>query len=169
VLARALLFLGVFVLLQASWQLLLSEHARLSVVHAAVVAPAAVIAQRLTPQLTVLARGINLRALGEPAGARFGINIVNGCDGTEMLFVLSAAFAVAPLRRRARLVGLLIGGALVYVLNQLRILALFYTQGRMPALFDALHGYLAPVTMVVLILIYFYVWIDRASASMSTA
>ncbi len=163
-LVRALLFLVTFALLQVGWQLLASERVRAEVVHAGVALPAAGLARLLTPELAVRADGTVLRAAAPASGAAGGIHIVNGCDGTDMLFLLCAAFAVAPLGWRWRLGGLLLGGTIVYALNQLRILALFYAQRRDPGLFDLLHGYLAPVSMLVLIVLYFQLWVRRAAA-----
>ena len=100
-------------------------------------------------------------------GGRYtgGLNIVNGCDGTDMLFLLCAAFVAIPLRLRARVAGVALGGAIVYALNQVRVLALLYTQRGDPALFDVLHGYLAPLIMVVVLALYFQVWTRRVAAT----
>src|SRR5271163_4821709 len=87
---RALAFVIVFGTLQVGWQLLDGSTLQHVLIERGVVAPAASIARALTPSLGVYALGKRLR---EPRG---GINIVNGCDGMETLFLLVAGFVVAP-------------------------------------------------------------------------
>lgn len=55
----------------------------------------------------------------------------------ELVFLLIAGFVVAPLAGRSRILGVLAGIPLIYVLNQARILALFYSNRNDPDLFDA--------------------------------
>lgn len=51
-----------------------------------------------------------------------GINILNGCEGTEVFFLLASALLVAPpIAWRARLTGLLPGCLQVFALNRLTI------------------------------------------------
>jgi exosortase/archaeosortase family protein len=150
---RAALFLGLFAVLQGFWQS--QEHGALYrvLVEDGIVAPAGYLIGVLTPHLPVVAMGHTLR---RPGG---GINIVNGCDGMETVFLLTAAFAAAPLTRRARWIGGLIGLLLVYALNEARILALFYSQDGHPELFDVLHSFLAPLIMILAVGAYFCAWL----------
>src|SRR5271165_4388080 len=143
-------FACVFAVLQVAWQLSAGTATARSFIEVTTVRPAAFIANRLTPDFHVEAVGTRLLA---PAG---GINIVNGCDGMETLFLLVAGFAIAPLSWRLRLLGSLIGVPIVYVLNQSRILALFYAHIADAQLFDLLHGIIAPVIMVLIIAAYYY-------------
>ena len=82
-------------------------------------------------------------------------------DGMETLFLLFAGFAAAPICWRARIGGILVGLPVVYALNLARILALFYAHHRDADLFDLMHGFVAPVVMVLLIATYFHVWLFR--------
>jgi exosortase family protein XrtM len=156
---RILIFLGVFASLHLGWQLLAGSPLQQLVVDEGVVVPAAIIGRALTPDLNVHAVGNRLR---ETSG---GLNIVNGCDGTETLFLLCAGFAVAPLAWRARLSGLLVGAVIVYVLNLVRIMALFYARHSDLELFDTLHGVVTPALMVLSIAAFYYCWLRRADAA----
>ncbi len=104
---RILVFLVVFAGLQFAWQRLDGSPLHDIVVNDGVVVPAAAVGRALTPDLNVHAVGNRLR---ETNG---GLNIVNGCDGTETLFLLCAGFLVAPLAWRARLGGILVGAIVV--------------------------------------------------------
>jgi len=154
--ARALVFVVVFGALQLAWQMLDDSGAQHLLIDRGVVAPAASIGRALTPNLGIYALGNRLRG---PGG---GINVVNGCDGMETLFLLVAGFAVAPLPLRSRIRGILIGIPVVYLLNLARILALFYAHGADMELFDVLHGVVTPVLMVVSITAFYYVWLSRS-------
>jgi exosortase/archaeosortase family protein len=151
-----IIFLAVFSTLQLAWQASADSDGSRAFIERAVVAPAAVAVNLLTPQVHAHAAG---SLLGSQGGG--GINIVNGCDGMEMLFLLLAGFAAAPLPWRTRLFGMLVGVPLVYVLNQARILALFYSHRSDPNLFDALHGLIAPACMILIIIAYFSFWLSR--------
>ena len=95
-------------------------------------------------------------SINAPGG---GLNVLNGCEGTEALFLLLAAFLVAPLPWRSRFGGFLLGVGMVFVVNQLRILALFYAYRADHALFDPLHGTVAPILVILLVAGYFYGWL----------
>jgi exosortase/archaeosortase family protein len=152
---RALLFAAAFGALQLAWQSVAGTSVGHAVIDGGIVAPAALIGQILTPHLGVHAVGHQLRG---PAG---GINIVNGCDGTETLFLLVAGFLVAPLPWGSRLKGIAAGVPLVYVLSLVRILALFYAHQTDLGLFDLLHGIVTPVLMVLSIAVFYYFWLRR--------
>ena len=153
---KIILFAFVFSVLQLTWQASTNLEISRSFIEKAVVAPAAFAVNLLTPDAHATAVGSHLRS---PRG---GINIINGCDGMEILFLLIAGFAAAPLNGRARLYGILAGIPLVHVLNQARILALFYSSRSNPPLFDALHGFITPIVLVLAIAAYFYTWLFRS-------
>jgi len=153
---RVIIFVAVFSVLQLAWQAGTESNAARMFIEKTIVAPAAFAINLSTPAVKAYASGSHLRS---PGG---GINIINGCDGMELLFLLIAGFTVAPLAWRSRILGVLAGIPLIYVLNQARILALFYSNRNDPDLFDALHGFVAPLVMVLLIAAYFYVWLFRA-------
>lgn len=150
------LFIAVFAALQLAWQASTPLGWPNGFVARLIVPPAAFAIDLITPAIHAHADGSRLLS---PGG---GLHIVAGCDGTEMLFLLVAAFVVAPLRWRSRLGGMLVGLPVVYLLNQVRILALFYSQLGTSALFDAVHGLVAPVATVVFIAAFYYGWLNRA-------
>lgn len=161
--ARAALFLLIFALLMLGWNAMRGGVLERLVVHDATVRPAAWLANLLTPGLHARAVDSSIRA---PGG---GLNILNGCEGVDALFLLVAAFVVAPLPARARFLGLLSGVALVYIINQARILLLFYVFRRDPALFATLHGTVTPIAMVLLIAAWFYMWLCRRAPRVAAA
>lgn len=152
--ATVVIFLAVFAGLQWAWGQAHETALERFVIDTATVQPSAWLAGLFTPDIQPYAQGSRLKAQGG------GINILNGCEGTDVLFLLIAAFTVAPLFLRQRLIGLLLGTGLIYVLNQGRILALFYAWRADRGLFEMLHGYLAPLILVALVAIYFHFWLQ---------
>jgi exosortase/archaeosortase family protein len=157
---RACLFLAVFAILQCGWQALEGTDVHRFLVQVATVKSAVAVINWVTPTVHAQASATLIRASGG------GIRIVNGCDGTEALFLLLGAFAVAPLPVRSRLWGMLYGLPFVFAVNEGRVLGLFYAHRSNQGLFDVLHGTVTPVAVILLVSGYFYVWLrlaDRAT------
>ena len=76
--------------------------------------------------------------------------------------MLAAAFAAVVMPWRRRLAGFSLGILLVFCLNQVRLLALFYAFRSDPALFSLLHGTVAPIVLVIAVALYVLYWIGRA-------
>jgi exosortase/archaeosortase family protein len=160
---QALLFLALFTLLQLGWQALRGSAAEQFVVHDLTVRPAAWLVNLLTPS-------VQARALGNTVHAAGGsLNVINGCEGVEALLLLAAAFAVAPLPWRQRLGGFAFGVGVVFLVNQARILALFYANRGTRAWFEMLHSIITPIGVVLLVAAYFYAWLGQSSRHVAEA
>lgn len=159
-LPRALLFLCIFGALSFGWSAQRGTRLESIAVHTITVRPAAFFANLLTPSVQARAVDSSLRA---PGG---GLNILNGCEGFDAVFLLIAAFAVAPLNWKSRVLGLLLGTAVAFVINQARILALFYAYRKDPTLFDFLHATVAPIAVITTTAGFFYVWL-RSNAQLA--
>lgn len=142
-----------FCILQCSWMQLRGTGIERLLVHDCTVGTATWLINLLTPQVQAHADGARISAAGG------GINVLNGCEGTEVLWLLWAALAFYPGRWRARLAGLMAGTAFVFVLNQARLLILFYSFRQDPALFSLLHGLVTPLVMVVATVGFFMLWV----------
>lgn len=154
-LVRAALFLALFALMQSLYAGARGTWVERLVIDHMTVRTAVALIDAFDPAVGVEAVGSRLRA---PGG---GINVLNGCEGIDVVFLLASALLVGPLSWRHRLTGLLIGGSLVFVLNQARVLALFYAFRSDKALFDLLHGIVAPLLLVVATGAFFAVWLAR--------
>jgi exosortase family protein XrtM len=151
---RAILFVIIFGGLQLGWQMLEGTSLQHLLIDRGVVVPCAAVANRLSPGSSVQAVGNRL------VQSRGSLRIVNGCDGMETLLLLVAGFAIAPLSLRTRLIGVMIGIPVVYVLNVARILTLLYAYRTDTELFEALHGIVTPAIMVLAIAVYYYLWLS---------
>ena len=86
-----------------------------------------------------------------------------------MLFLLVAAMLVAPLRWRAKLRGIAIGIVLVWVLNQIRVVGLFYAYRKDPEWFALLHGTLTPLAMVIALALFFLFYMSYSNRDVASA
>lgn len=160
---RAIVFLLLFATLQLGWQAAAGTLIQHIVIHDGAVVPAAFLVNLMTSAVHARAVGFSVVATGG------GLNIENGCEGLDALFLLLGAMLVAPIAGRMRAVGALIGVVVVFLLNQARIVVLFYAYRADHALFDLLHATVAPVAVVLLVLGFFYVWLDFATRRMAAA
>ncbi len=139
----ATLFVLIFTLLQWGWSEARGTTIEHVVIDTATVGTAVAIINRWTPQVHAQASGSRIKA---PGG---GINVLNGCEGTEILFLFIAALMAYPMSRRIRIGGLMVGTAFVFVANQARLIALFYSYQSDRELFDQLHGLVMPLMLIV--------------------
>ena len=149
------IFLAVFFALQYAWEMSRGSHFEQVVIDQATVMPAASIINSLWPEQGVIAQGYRIVS---PHGR---LNILNGCEGLETLFLLVAAIAAYPFTWRSRLQGLGLGLPLVFVLNQVRIVTLWYAFLHNHALFGILHGIVLPLLLVAVCLIFFLAFMVR--------
>lgn len=110
----------------------------------------------LTPREAVSAEA---HRLVSPHGR---LSVLNGCEGTEAMFMLGAAILAFAAPWRHKLAGALAGLALVYALNQARIVALYYTWRYEPDWFNALHGVTGPTLIILGATLFFMGWAQRA-------
>lgn len=155
-LLRASVAVLVFAGLQIGWELMRGGAVEHVLIHEGTVRPAAALIRALTPDVHAQAVRFSVKA---PGG---GLNIRNGCEGTEGLFLLVAAFVVAPLGWRSRACGLAAGVAVLYLLNQVRVVALFYAWRADHGLFELLHGTVTPVAIVLIVAGYYHAWLSAA-------
>lgn len=149
------IFLVVFFALQYGWEMSRGSHFEQVVIDQATVAPAAWVINTLTPDQDVMAQEHRL------VSSEGSLNILNGCEGLETLFLLIAAIMAYPFTWRVRMQGLGLGLPLVFVLNQARIVLLWYAFLHDRMLFDMLHGIVVPLLLVAACLLFFLAFIAR--------
>lgn len=152
---RAAIFLAIFAALQG-WYSTVARNTWIErlVIDEVTVKSAAALIQLIDPATGVQPVGSRLHA---PGG---GINIINGCEGVDVLFLMMAAMLVAPISLNARLMGIVLGICVVLTLNQARVIGLFYAYRLDRSLFDMLHGVVAPLMLIVAVSGYFLLWLN---------
>jgi exosortase/archaeosortase family protein len=153
---RIAAFLAVFALLHALWTWGRGGWLERLWIEDMTVRSAIAVLGVFSPSINATASGSRIVAAGG------GLNILQGCEGVEVVFMLMAAFVAFPAPLRVRLLGIGAGVVFVFVLNQVRILALFYAFRNDRQIFDFLHTTGAPLVLVALTGLYFQVWVWRA-------
>lgn len=92
------------------------------------------------------------------------LSILGGCEGTEPMLLLIAAFLAFPQPLKSGFAGMFLGVLLVYLLNQVRIVLLFYAFRVNRPLFDLLHGFVGPAVIILLGTLFFVWWTGRSVA-----
>ena len=123
------------------------------------VVPGGALLDWLTPQVTVSTDHIRI------VSPIANLNVLKGCEGTETLLLLYTA-VIAMLRPlKYTVVGLLVGTALVFALNQLRIISLFFIAAYQKDYFELVHGFVAPMLIIGIAGLFFWFWLNWANAS----
>lgn len=120
-----------------------------------IVAGAASVIEWIAPGESAVVDGHRL------ASPRVVLEIVRGCDGSGVLFLLVAAILALRAGPRRTAGGLFGALFLVYALNQLRVVGLYFVAAYRGDWFTLLHGYLVPTLFVVVAVLYFAVWAAR--------
>lgn len=149
------LFLAVFVALQSLYGLAGGTAVESWIVDTATVKPATGFVALLRPDWQPRAEGPRLVVAGKR------INVRYGCEGTEVVFLLVAALLAARAPGRWRLAGLLSGIAVVWLLNQFRLVALVHILMLRREWFAGVHGAIAPLLVVALTALFFLAWLRR--------
>jgi exosortase/archaeosortase family protein len=151
-------FLAVFVALQSLYGLAGGSAAEKWIVETATVMPAAGAVALLHPGWQARADGPRLVVGGKR------INVRYGCEGTEVVFLLVAAMLATRAGWRWRLAGLLTGIGVVWLLNQMRLVALVHVLMLRREWFASVHGAIAPLLVVTLTALFFLAWLRRVPA-----
>ncbi len=93
------------------------------------------------------------------------LSIEFGCNGLEAIMILAAGILAYPGSWKRKGWGLLTGFILLQILNWMRIVLLAAASQYSPAIFEILHVYVAQGVMIVLALLCFIIYVQKAPAS----
>lgn len=93
------------------------------------------------------------------------LSLRTGCDGADAMILLVSAFAAAGLGWRQTLADMTGGILLIYLLNQGRIVAMYFSFRYSREWFDLLHGVVGPALIVAAAALYFFWSLERAEAA----
>ena len=158
----ALLYIFSFSVIQYAYSLCRDGFVEHLVIDVATVYPSSAFINFIAPGERAIASGHRILS------AQGSISILNGCEGTETLFLLIAAIIAFPASWSNKIKGALLGTMLVYCLNQVRIVALFFSAQENRKWFDILHGYIGPSLIIVLSSLFFLWWANGAKVDEST-
>lgn len=117
----------------------------------ATVAPSAALINTIKPTEKVIATGHRL------ISPNVRLSVLNGCEGTETILLLVAAIIAFSASWKYKFLGILMGTTMIYLVNQGRIVGLYFCLRLDKALFDMIHGYIGP-TLIIVIAALFFIW-----------
>ena len=91
------------------------------------------------PEVWVVAHRGARRVRPENTLAAFDEAIHQGCDAIEPFGLFAAAVMASPVGMRVRLVGLGAGAVLFFLVNEVRIVTLYFTGTTFPEIFEVMH------------------------------
>ena len=118
----------------------------------AITAPCAVVLHLIAPADSVSATGSQI-VFGSSS-----LEIVRGCDGVSTYFLLVSAIVSIAASWRRVFIGVVAATVFVYLLNQCRIVALYFILTRRAEWFSPLHSYVFPTLFVLAAVVFFTAW-----------
>jgi exosortase family protein XrtM len=118
--------------------------------------PAASVIRMLAPMEAVRVEGHRLLS------PRVALEIVRGCDGSGAFFLASAAMLAFSAPLTHKLVGVASAFAIIFVLNEARVISLYFVAGYRPQWFTPLHSYVIPTFLIAAISLHFVIWARAA-------
>ena len=151
-------FVSIYVLLYWGYMRIPNEVLGYTVYYWGIVWPGAALINLLSSTDAVHAVGNRIES------SRVVLEIVRGCDGAGVLFLLIAAILAVRGSLRRVLAGLAGAVLFVYLLNQLRIVVLYFATRGQADWFVPLHSFVFPTLFVLLALAFFALWSRPAIA-----
>lgn len=92
----------------------------------------------------------------------FAVDLRRGCDGIVATVVLVSACLAYPLPWKMRVLGSLLGYTLIFVLNLIRVVGLFYAglKGSSQT-FEFFHVYVSQFGVIALAMVFWIYWVGR--------
>lgn len=93
----------------------------------------------------------------------FAMQVLDGCNGVNVIILLWAAVVAFPAKWSWRAVGLLGGAVAIQVLNLLRLISLFYLGQFSRPVFEFAHLYLWETLIILDAMVVFVLWNRRVA------
>lgn len=94
----------------------------------------------------------------------FTVNILYVCNGLEATAIFFATVLGFPSRWKNKLIGLALGYPVIFLINILRIAALFLIGYKIPHIFETVHYYYAQAFVILATVCVWLIWVTRYSA-----
>jgi exosortase/archaeosortase family protein len=97
--------------------------------------------------------------------SRFAVQIVAGCTGLQTMVIFIAAVLAYPSRPGQKLRGILLGVSIIFLLNLIRVVTLFYIGMLAPQYFEMAHLLVWQYLIVASTAIIMLAWVRRVNAA----
>ena len=90
----------------------------------------------------------------------FNLNINRGCDAIEATALFIAAVLSFPAPVKRKLLGIIVGIATLLLVNFIRIITLFVTGLKHPALFNFMHNQIWQIIYIAIAVLLLIIWLQ---------
>jgi exosortase H (IPTLxxWG-CTERM-specific) len=101
---------------------------------------------------------------GTIVSPEFSVTIKNVCNGVEVMAIFFATTIGFPATIKGKLLGLLFGLPVIFLVNQIRVVALFVIGSKNPQVFEDFHFYYAQALVIIATVSVWLLWITTFSA-----
>lgn len=91
-------------------------------------------------------------------GSPGAVEVADGCNAVQVCMLLMCGILAFPAPLLSRVIGIVVGIAIVQLINIVRIVTLLYLSGHAPDLFDFFHLYVWDAFIVIDAVVAFLVW-----------
>jgi exosortase family protein XrtM len=96
------------------------------------------------------------------------LSVLNGCEGTESMFLLVAAILAFGAPWYLKVIGVASGVTCIFALNQIRIVCLYFALKYNHVYFHWVHAYIGPTLIILCSGLFFLGWIRLGARSHAT-
>ena len=97
------------------------------------------------------------------ASPEFSVTIKNVCNGLEVMAIFFATTIGFPSSIKGKLLGLLIGFPVIFLINTVRVMVLFILGSKNPQVFDDVHFYYAQALVIIATVTVWLLWVTTFS------
>ena len=94
---------------------------------------------------------------------KFSITIVQGCDSLYPTILLWAALLAHPVSWKSKMFGIIAGAVILFIMNIIRVISMFYLGRSFPSLFGPVHLYAWQALFILLTLAIWLLWAVKVS------
>jgi len=106
---------------------------------------------------------VGVRNVGDVIiGNDFSVQISFGCEGTEPMILFVAGVLAFDATLRKKVIGVISGIVLLFILNLIRIVILFFVGSENIELFAALHDIYLQLALIIISILMLLFWINYA-------
>ena len=107
--------------------------------------------------------GTNASSVGSLISSpEFSISLAFGCEGSEPIVLFLSALFAFPIGVKLKIPGFLLGTSLLFFLNQIRIVGLYYIGLHYNKYFETFHVEIFPILFIIIAIIFWGAWIRWA-------
>lgn len=100
---------------------------------------------------------------------KYSLSLAFGCEGSEPMVIFLAALIAFPMKIKYKLPGFVAGMLILFFMNLIRIIALYYIGLKTPENFELFHIQIFPIIFIFFAILVWIFWIKWATKKLTTS